>query len=616
MGVYIITVSPLGVTSPAHRDGSLTYFSKSAFMAGDIVHITIGRTRMLGVVRACSPLAKNKLLLKSNAYALKRIGSTYATQTGIAPLMPIADALASAFFTQSGAILKLVLPSILLDHPKDAFPLPVLPQGGGHTKSLVIGSESDRIEHYKKLASKNTGMLAIIAPTVGALMRLADALPEAVLLSPKHGIRVLRSTLQALQSPFHTPQSTILLTTPAFLAFLPSTTHTIVLDDAFSPHLSREESPRIHLRALIDAYAKQQELPLVLGAPHWVPDAIAYEKSALLLTPEHPIAVVNMHPEQLGKSEYALLSRYARENIAKGGRVLVIVNRKGYAPLAICKDCGVTLLCKNCEAPLTAHGEAIFPDFQCHHCGDIPTPAVHCRSCPSTTFTLYGVGVSRMAELLAHTFPKRTIITLDGDMRESAQREVCVVFAKDDQSILVSTEVAFEHVLPSIAVGLAASIDHVFSLPEYRTEESIARLILRLGDISKTTIVQTRMPDKSFWKELDTEHRAHTLAARLLSDRLRAKLPPAVILVQCTVRKRLLAEAESAAQQLGRACVRLKISARVSPAFIPRERNQYIWHVLIRLPLRVWNDTEHPARSLLAQLGHEWGVAVNPKNTL
>jgi|GEM_PF-6067598 len=615
MGVYIITVSPLGVTSPAHRDGSLTYFSKSVFSAGDIVHITIGRMRTLGVVRVCSPLAKNKLLLKSHAYALKCLGNVYATRTGLSSFFSIADALASAFFTQSGAILKLLVPSILLDHPKDAFPLPELPWGSGHTKSLVIGSEPDRIAHYKTLAHNN-GTLVIIAPTIGALTKLTSLMPDATTLSPKMGIRAFRTIRHSTLDTPHSRTPSILLTTPAFLAFLPKDTHTIVLDDAFSPHLSREESPRIHLRAVVDAYAKQQKLSLVLGSPHWVPDAIAYEKNAHLLTPEHPIAIVNMHPEQLGRSEYALLSRYAREHIAKGGRALVIVNRKGYAPLAICKDCGLTLLCKNCEAPLTAHGTEILPDFRCHHCGDIPAPVVHCRTCPSTTFALYGVGVSRMAELLASTFPKRPIITLDGDMREKAQTQVCEEFIKNENAILVSTEVVFEHTLPHIAVGLAASIDHLFSLPEYRTEESIARLVLRLGDTTDTTIIQTRMPEKVFWKELDTTHRAHALATRLLTDRSRAKLPPAVILVQCTVQKRILAEAESAAQQLGRACVRLRVPAHVHPAFIPRERNYYIWHVLIRLPLKTWNDTEHPVRGLLAQLGHEWSVAVNPRNTL
>lgn len=619
--MYIIAVTPLGVTSPAHRDGLLTYYSKTPFAEGDIVHVAIGRIRMRAVVRSSTPLAKNKILLKTQAFALKRIGTLYASSTGLATFCAISDALAQSFFTQSGAILKLLLPAILLDRPEDAFPLPTPPQGTLHTKSLIIGGEAERALHYQSLARKNKGTLVIICPTIGALSRLSLSIPEATVLSPKHGIRALRtilhSTLYIPHSTSHALHSTsILLTTPAFLAFLPATTHTIICDDAFSPHLAREESPRIHLRALIDAYAKQQKLPLVLAASHWVPDALAYEHQATVLGAELPIAIVNMQSEQIAQKTYLLLSRYARDRIAEPGRALIIVNRKGYAPLVLCTACSATRGCESCDAPLTAHGSETAPTYQCHHCGKLPPMPLVCRSCNGTTFAHYGVGVARMAEHVRELFPKRTVLMLDGDVRERAQRDIMTAFHADQNAILVSTEAAFEHPLPPIATGVAASIDHLFSLPEYRTEESIARLILRLGDSCARTMVQTRMPERSLWKELDTAHRALALARRLLSERSRAKLPPAIILVQCTVRMRDPVRAEALAQQLGVACVRIRVLAHVAPAFIPRERNHYVWHVLIRLPLKTWTDAEHPVRGLLAQLGHEWSVSVNPKNTL
>ena len=609
--MYIIRASPLAVIPPAHGEGIFSYYSKDDLASGDIVHITVGRIKTLGVVRDSTPLAKNKLALKSSRYALKRVGSVFAKSTGLEKLIPVTDALASSFFVQSGAVIKLLLPAPLLEKPDLTFPLTFPKYGSGHTKILLIGRESDRIEHFTTLTQK-TGTLVILVPSAGSLERVHAQLSGAMALSPSLGKRALRDAVTLLRG---SPPK-ILITTPAFLAFLPENTHTLVLDDAFSPHLAREESPRIHIRALVDALAKLHKLPLILTSSHWTPDALAYEKNATLLAAPSAIAIVNMNKEQLGEKDYLLLSRHTRERVNKAKRSILVVNRKGYAPLIICNDCGSTIACDNCESPITVHGNTHHPTYACHHCGKVKTLTPACRSCKSTSFKWYGVGVERMAEVARLEFPSHTIVTLDGSASRTSQTASVRDFLAAPKSILVSTEVVFEHSVTQVDAGVIASIDHVFTLPEYRTEEHAARLIMRLGDIAKTTLVQTRLPERPLWKELDTANRTLALARRLLGERSRAHLPPAIILIQCTVKDRSNIACKEKSAQLAQALTRLRIPAHASPAFIAKEKGFYVWHVTLQLPLKSWNDTNHPIRSLLASLGYAWSVAVNPKSTL
>lgn len=610
--MYIIRVSPLGVIPPAHSEGIFSYYGKDDLSVGDIVHATIGRIKMLSIVRFTAPLASNKLALKSSSYALKRIGTVYASFTGLTPFIDIVDPIANAFFVQSGAVLKLLLPSKLLDRPELAFPVSLPASGPGHKKILCIGSETETIAYVQKEFFQKTGTLVVLAPSVGSLERIRLLMPDACVLSPALGVRTLKETLTNIRS---IPQQ-VLLTTPAFLALLPHNTHAIVLCDAFSPHLSREESPRIHIRALVDGFARHCKLPLVLTSSHWVPDAVAYTKTAIVLSPPHQIAIINMDQEQMGEQDYVLLSRFARERIEKARHSVVVVNRKGYAPIVMCKSCGVARICEHCDAPLTAHGSSENLSFFCHHCGHKRAFSPICPECSGKDYMLYGVGVERMKEVCERLFPNSEVFALDGSQSQRTQRETVSSFLASFSAILITTEVLFEHPVTKVDCGVIASIDHIFSLPDYRTEEHAARLIMRVSDIAEHAMVQTRMPERKMWKELDTANRAFALASRSLDERNRTKLPPAIILIKCTVSDRNSSRAEEKAAQLATALTRLKVSADATQAFIAKERNFYRWNVIIRLPLKAWGDVHHPVRSLLSSLGYEWAVAVNPKSTL
>ncbi len=142
-------------------------------------------------------------------------------------------------------------------------------------------------------------------------------------------------------------------------------------------------------------------------------------------------------PPERGKFLSPLLVAAMRETLARGEQAMLFLNRRGYAPLTLCRTCGHRLACPNCSAWLVEHRAS--PRLSCHHCGYTMQRPLHCPSCEAeNSFVPIGPGVERIAEEVTELFPETEALVMASDViagpaqaaeaaRRIADREVGII---------------------------------------------------------------------------------------------------------------------------------------------------------------------------------------------
>lgn len=228
------------------------------------------------------------------------------------------------------------------------------------------------------------------------------------------------------------------------------------------------------------------------------------------------------------RSEEAL-----REVISRGEQAVVLLNRRGYAPLMYCLDCGRTLRCPHCEIGLTYHKGR--EKLVCHYCGytrPFPSP---CPECKGMNFLPMGEGTERLGERL-EVLAGAPVLRLDRDStrRPGRMEEILAAFARQESSILVGTQMLSKgHHFPNVTLAVVADGDLGLNLPDYRAAERTFQLLVQSsgragrGDKAGQVLIQTRDVSHYCWQYVREADYEGFYAAELARRRLR-RYPPFV----------------------------------------------------------------------------------------
>ena len=218
----------------------------------------------------------------------------------------------------------------------------------------------------------------------------------------------------------------------------------------------------------------------------------------------------------IGKSAETMLAPASliaiKDVIKRGEQAVILLNRRGYAPLMYCLDCKKAARCPNCDIGLTYHKRR--EQMVCHYCGYIrpfPTP---CENCNSLNFLPMGQGTERLEERLATEdlaglLPMRGgVLRLDRDStrRPGKMEEILAAFARQEAQILVGTQMLSKgHHFPLVTLAVIADADLGLNLPDYRAAERTFQLLLQSagrsgrGDRPGQVIIQTRDTSHYCW---------------------------------------------------------------------------------------------------------------------
>lgn len=277
----------------------------------------------------------------------------------------------------------------------------------------------------------------------------------------------------------------------------------ICVDEEHDPSYKQEADPRYDARAVAAKRAALEGAVAVFGSATPRPESWALlerlELGSRLGRPLPPVRVVDLRREGGYPLSAPLLAGLGR--IAdRGGKAILLLNRRGVAPALHCRSCGHTSRCPLCDVSLVLHGSRA---LRCHHCGHAEPAGAVCRACGSAELARLGAGTERLEQDLAERLPELATLRLDADTarEEGTYDRILARFAEADRAVLIGTQmVAKGHHFPGVALAAVVDADLGMLLPDFRAEERTFQLLTQLAgrsgrDGPGRVIVQTFNPD-------------------------------------------------------------------------------------------------------------------------
>ncbi len=272
----------------------------------------------------------------------------------------------------------------------------------------------------------------------------------------------------------------------------------IVVDEEHDASYKQESDPRYDARTVAAKRAALEGAVAVFGSATPRPESWAalerLELGGRLVGRLPPVRVVDLRREHGYPLSAPLLAELGKV-AERGGKAILLLNRRGVAPAIHCRTCGVTRRCPNCEVALVLHTEGL----RCHHCGHAEPAPELCPECGSAELARIGAGTQRLERELAARVPELELIRLDADTKDPAA--ALERFAVADRAVLLGTQmVAKGHHFGGVALAAVVDADTGMALPDFRAEERTFQLLTQLAgrsgrDAPGRVVIQTFQPD-------------------------------------------------------------------------------------------------------------------------
>ncbi len=289
----------------------------------------------------------------------------------------------------------------------------------------------------------------------------------------------------------------------------------IIIDEEHEGSYKQDSMPRYHARDVALWRARYHQCPVVLGSatPALESRARAQKGVYQWLRLPHRINGQDLPRVQLvdmrrvmGKTQVADFSPQLvtalRERLNSNEQVVLMLNRRGYAAFAMCRECGFVVQCPNCDISLTFHRDR--QRMQCHYCGHEQPVPQKCPQCGSRYIGFYGTGTQKVAEELHQLVPAARVLRMDVDTtrRKGAHERILEQFGNHDADVLLGTQMIAKGLdFPDVTLVGVLNADTGLSLPDFRASERTFQLLTQVSgragraDKAGEVIIQTFNPD-------------------------------------------------------------------------------------------------------------------------
>ncbi len=324
-----------------------------------------------------------------------------------------------------------------------------------------------------------------------------------------------------------------------------------IIDEEHDLSYKQQEGFRYSARDMIVQRAFREKIPVVLGSATPSLETLYNAKTGryqhLHLKQRAGVAklpslkLLDIRGEKVQEGVSRPLKTAMTKHLENHGQVLLFLNRRGFAPVLMCHECGWQAACPSCDANMTFHRiydpnqpDADLGYLQCHHCDEQLAKPSCCPSCGSEEFVKVGQGTERLEETIQEWFPDKRILRVDRDTTrlKGSMAELTGKAQRGETDILIGTQMlAKGHDFPNVTLVGLLDIDQGLFSADYRASERMAQLILqvsgRAGRAEKPgeVLIQTHHPDHPLLTTL-VQKGYSAFSEKALEERQKAKLPP------------------------------------------------------------------------------------------
>ncbi len=380
----------------------------------------------------------------------------------------------------------------------------------------------------------------------------------------------------------------------------------IIVDEEHDSAYKQEDGLRYHGRDLALLRGSMQQAVVLLGSA--TPAITTYYQAQSgkyrLLTlakrvEERPLPTVEIVDLQAIKTVSGRpplfspqLTQALRQNFAAGRQSLLFLNRRGFANLMLCQDCGQTMQCRHCQVSLTLHKGR--KELLCHYCGFRSRIDIVCPNCRSGSLVPVGFGTERIEAELAQLLPQARIARLDRDTARNRRDYLGILKGvhAGEIDILVGTQmIAKGHHFPRVTLVGIVWADAGLGIPDFRSGERTFQLLAQVtgragrGEQTGRVIVQTHQP-QHYSVAMAQAHDFQSLYAKEISLRQRLGYPPFSRLINLRLEGEDEGQVRAVAERLGNAA-RKHAAGKIEvlgpvPAPLAKLRNHYRWQLLLK----------------------------------
>lgn len=652
----------------------LSYFTSKDAAPGALVEVPMRNKTVLAIVQSVFDAKEAKISLKDSSLSIKPIKSVVAEKFAAPEFLEACKEIAEYYLSTVGSVLKDFAPQIVLEKEfyaagtgtiteKPAEEMSPLPRPDNiarrHEMALLQSPLKDRIHYYKSIVreefAKNRSVFLCL-PSAAQASAIAEELGKgiekySIVLNSKLSKKKIKEEWRRALAETH---PVLIVATKSFLSLPRNDFGAIIIDQEYSPFYKNQKQPYVDARKAAEIISRHLKARLIFGGEYLRTETRHREETGEFVPSPVPGSRIESESLQIiadtkepaeskwQKSKKSLITKWLHgiigEALAKNEKILIFADRRGHSPMTVCADCQRVITCGKCSAPLTLHKERensggakkqpFYPHtsfitkktgvgvYLCHKClSQMPVPE-QCPHCGSWRLTTYGAGLQMLAEELGKSYPGLKIFEADSDAVSTDKQGSAIVsefLTAPSAAALIGTEIIFSYLGKQVD-HIAASVDSLFALPEYRINEKIFYLLLKLKSLArKTFIIQTASPENPFFQ--------HALKGNIsgfykeeLENRKRFQYPPFKLLIKLTKEdKNDACLAKDAADME-------KILAEWRPlnyrAFIPKVKNNYRRHLLLKVDPQNWPKKETKLCQVLSSLPPSWKIDIDPETLL
>jgi primosomal protein N' (replication factor Y) len=394
----------------------------------------------------------------------------------------------------------------------------------------------------------------------------------------------------------------------------------ILVDEEHDQSYKQEETPRYNARDVAVMRAKIEGAVVVMGSA--TPSLESWQNSAtgkyqrielndrVMNRPLPAVELIDMRREFQETGQEQLFSRAlvaeTQAALDRGEQALILLNRRGYSFVVICRACGEKLECQNCAISLTHHkapaedaGEAREGQrLECHYCGFRRTVPARCPKCDSEHLYYLGAGSQQGEERLGEIFPGARIGRMDRDTvrgRSDLERLLARLHSGEINLLVGTQMIAKGHDVHGVTLVGVVGCDHSLAMPDFRAAERVFQLMTQVsgragrGELPGRVVVQTYYPDH-YAILAASKHDYAAFVERELKYRRWMHYPPFGVLANVLVQSPKLEEAVGWSAVLGKwfqaaAPEGVRVLGPCT-APIARIKNVYRFHLILKAASR------------------------------